>query len=95
MAVTVDDVRAVAALAKLELSASEEQRLVGDFNRILGYMAKLDELDTEGVSPTSHAVPAKSTFRRDEVDPFPGRAELLAAAPLLDGDYYKVPRIID
>lgn len=87
--------RAVARLAKLALSAAEEERLVDELNNILGYMEKLNELDTGDVTPTSHPVPMKHTFRKDEVDPFPRRQDLLAGAPQVEGEHYKVPRIID
>jgi aspartyl-tRNA(Asn)/glutamyl-tRNA(Gln) amidotransferase subunit C len=95
MAVTVQDVRVVAALAKLALSEAEEGQLVGELNSILGYMEKLNELDTSGVEPTSHPVPMERGFRTDEVDPFPASKALREAAPQLDGDYYRVPRIMD
>ena len=95
MAVTVEDVRGVAALARLRFSLEEEQRLTGELNRILQYMDKLNELDTEGVEPTSHVLPLGNAFRRDEVDPSPAVAEILAASPQRQGRYYKVPRIIE
>jgi len=95
MAVTIANVRAVAALARLQLDPGEEERLVEEFNAILGYMEKLNELDTEGVAPTSHPVPMSQGFRADEEAAFPERDAILAAAPQRDGNYYRVPRIID
>ena len=95
MAVTVDEVRGVAELARLRFSPDEEERLTEDLNRILQYMDKLNELDTEGVEPTSLVLPLGNAFRRDEVDPSPAVAEILAAAPQRQGRYYKVPRIIE
>ena len=95
MAVTVDEVRGVAELARLRFSPDEEERLTEDLNRILQYMDKLKELDTEGVEPTAHVLPLGNAFRRDEVDPSPAVAEILAAAPQRQGRYYKVPRIIE
>jgi aspartyl-tRNA(Asn)/glutamyl-tRNA(Gln) amidotransferase subunit C len=95
MPLGVSDVRAVAALAKLALSPAEEERLVAEFNKILGYMDKLNELDTEGVRPTSHPVPMQPVVRSDEVAPFPGRDQIMAAAPQRDGDHFRVPRVIE
>ncbi len=95
MAVTVENVRSVAALARLEFSAAEEERLTGELNRILEYMEKLSELDTEHVEPTSHVVPIANAFRPDEVRPFPLQEELLAPAPQQQDRYFKVPRIIE
>ena len=95
MAVTLGDVRAVAALARLSFSAEEEQQLTGELNRLLEYMEKLAELDTDLVEPTSHVVPITNAFRPDEVRPFPDGGELLAAAPHRQDGYFRVPRIID
>ena len=95
MAVTVHDGRGVAELARLRFSSDEEERLTEDLNRILQYMDKLNELDTEGVEPTFHVLPLGNAFRRDEVDPSPAVAEILAAAPQRQGRDYKVPRIIE
>ncbi len=95
MAVTIDDVRRVAALARLELSAGEEERLTTELSRILEYMEKLNELDTEGVEPTAHVTPDASVFRADASELFEALPELLAQAPDLREQYYRVPRIID
>ena len=69
--------------------------MIGEFNRILQYMDKLNELDTEGVVPTSHVLPRANALRRDEVDLSPSVAEILAVAPQRQERYFKVPRIID
>jgi aspartyl-tRNA(Asn)/glutamyl-tRNA(Gln) amidotransferase subunit C len=95
MAVTIEDVRWVATLARLEFSPDEEERLGRELNRILEYMKKLDELDTEGVEPTAHVVPVAGVLRPDEAEVFGGVEELLALAPQTDQGYYRVPRIID
>ena len=95
MAVTVEEVRGVAALARLSFSPAGEERLTGELNRILQYMDRLNELDTEGVEPTSHVLPLANAFRPDEVNPSPVVADILAAAPQRKESYFKVPRIID
>ena len=95
MAVTVENVSAVATLARLEFSPEEEERLAGELNRILEYMEKLNELDTDQVEPTSHVVPITNAFRQDEIHPFPFQEELLASAPQLRDRYFQVPRIIE
>ena len=94
MAVTIEEVHGVAELARLRFSPAEEERLVGELNRILRYMDTLNELDTTGVEPTAHVLPLASAFRRDEAASFPA-AEIVAAAPQRQEDYFKVPRIID
>ena len=95
MAVTLEIVRQVAALARLEFSPQEEERLVGELNRILEYMEKLGELDTTQVEPTAHVIPLADVFRPDEAEVFPAMAALLAPADPGDGGYFRVPRIID
>ena len=95
MAVTIENVRAVAALARLEFSTEEEERLTGELNRILQYMEKLSELDTAHVEPTSHVVPIVNAFRTDEVRAFSFLGEVMAPAPQREDGYFKVPRIIE
>ncbi len=95
MAVTVYDVRSVAALARLRFTPMEEGVLTGELNAILEYVEKLNELDTEGVEPTSHVLPMVNAFRKDEVEPFSSLDELKASAPSIQDGYFRVPRIID
>ncbi len=95
MAVTIEEVHGVAELARLRFSPAEQERLVGELNRVLRYMDTLNELDTTGVEPTSHVLPLANAFRRDEVVSFAAAAQIVAAAPQRQEDYFKVPRIID
>ena len=95
MAVTIDDVRKVAYLARLSFSAEEEARLVDELNRILGYTEKLNELGTEGVPPTSHVLPISNVFREDVVRPSLPQDELLANAPSKWRGYFRVPKVIE
>jgi aspartyl-tRNA(Asn)/glutamyl-tRNA(Gln) amidotransferase subunit C len=62
---------------------------------ILSYIDKLRELDTADVEPTSHAIPMTNVMRDDEPRPsFPNEA-MLSNAPDRDGDFFRVPRIIE
>ena len=95
MAVTVEDVRKVAYLARLSFSPEEEARLAEDLSRILEYAQKLSELDTEGVPPTSHVLPIHNVFREDVVTPSLPQDELLANAPSRWRGFFRVPKVIE
>ena len=95
MKITREEVRNVALLARLELSADEEAAFAADLNQILTYVEMLDELDTAAVEPTAHVVDLETPYREDRVTNQPDAAALLAGAPERDGTYLKVPKIID
>ena len=92
--ITREEVRHVALLARLELSDDEEERMTGQLNGILGYMDKLNELDTGDVEPTTHAIQLQNVFRADAVQPSLERQDSLANAPETDGVNFTVPRVI-
>ena len=94
MNITVKEVEHVAKLAKLRLSEEELATFPGQLDNILGYVAKLGELDTSDVPPTTHAFSNKYAFREDEVKPSLPREEALANGPLRNGEAFVVPRII-
>jgi aspartyl-tRNA(Asn)/glutamyl-tRNA(Gln) amidotransferase subunit C len=92
--ITVQEVRHVALLARLELSEAEEQRMTGQINSILEYMDKLNQLDTKDVPPTTHAIQLQNVFRQDAVQCSLDRRESLANAPGTDGVNFVVPKVI-
>jgi aspartyl-tRNA(Asn)/glutamyl-tRNA(Gln) amidotransferase subunit C len=104
--VSPDDVRRVAELANLELSAEEEPRMRRDLNAILDYVAQLAELDTAQVEPMAQVsevlasagqAPSEkqSVLRDDEVRPCLDRAAVMASAPETDSVFFKVPKVIE
>ena len=95
MSITVADVEYVARLARLSLTEEEKTLFAGQMGAILGYVEKLKELDTEGVLPTSHAVPMENAFREDRSCPSLGVAGALANAPDRADSFYRVPRVIE
>jgi aspartyl-tRNA(Asn)/glutamyl-tRNA(Gln) amidotransferase subunit C len=95
MEISVVDVEHVARLARLELSEEEKNLFAGQMGAILGYVEKLKELDTEGIQPTSHAVPMENAFREDEARPSIGIEKALANAPDRTGSFYRVPKVIE
>jgi aspartyl-tRNA(Asn)/glutamyl-tRNA(Gln) amidotransferase subunit C len=95
MTITREDVRRVAELARLELSPDEEERLAGELGAILGYVAKLAELDVAGVPPTANALDVGGALRDDVVENRPDADRLLANAPDRWQDFFRVPKIIE
>ena len=89
------DVEHVARLARLALTDAEIERMREQLNGILAYIEKLNALETEGVEPTSHAVPLVNVMRDDEPGPCLPRDEALANAPERAGEFFRVPRIIE
>jgi len=93
--ISLEQVRHVALLARLELSAAEEQSLQADMSAILSYVDKLNELDTTTVAPTAQVGEAGTAMREDRVTNRPAPEEMLANAPARDGHFFKVPKIIE
>lgn len=88
-------VRKVAKLSRLELSDAEVEEFTGQLRAILDYVAKMNELDTESVEPLAHCLPVSNVFRADCVRESLGTEKTLANAPERDGEFFKVPKILD
>ncbi len=95
MKITNDEVLHVASLARLKLSEEEAKRLETDMAGIIEFADKLNELDTEGVVPTAHAIPMQNAFRADEVKPSFDRREILKNAPDFDEEGFIVPKVVE
>ena len=97
MALTLDEVRRVAALARLKLSAEEEQLFAGQLSAILDHVRELETLDVSGVPPMTHALAEGEAvaLRPDTLVPGLTPEEALANAPAREGTCFKVPRIIE
>jgi len=89
------EVQQVSLLARLHLSADEENRLTEQLDNILAYMDKLNQIDTSNVEPFSHASQGANAFREDKVTNQPDADALLANAPDRDGTFFKVPKILE
>ncbi len=94
MAISIEDVRYIASLARLEFAPEEEEILAREMSAILGYMETLNELDTAGVEPMTHVLDLHGGVREDAVDPIIGVEEALQNAPDTCGDYFRVPKVI-
>jgi aspartyl-tRNA(Asn)/glutamyl-tRNA(Gln) amidotransferase subunit C len=84
----------VAQLARLALTEAEVTALTVELAAILEHAAQVSALDTEGVEPTAHPLPLVNVARPDDVRPGLDRDEVLAAAPAVEDDRFRVPRIL-
>ena len=89
------NIQYVARLARIDLSAEEQQRLGDQLGNILGYIAQLKEVDVEGIEPTAHAVPLTNVTRPDEARPPMDHDDALRNAPAKAGGLFVVPKIVE
>ena len=95
MIVDKDTVEKVANLARLELSEDEKETLIMDMNKILGFMDKLNEIDTRGVEPLIYMTDAINGVREDEIKQKVTTAEGLQNAPSHTDVYFRVAKVIE
>jgi aspartyl-tRNA(Asn)/glutamyl-tRNA(Gln) amidotransferase subunit C len=88
------DAAHVADLARLDLTADELARFTEQLAAVLAHAADVEALDTAGVPPTAHPLPIRNVLRPDVVVPSLDRDEVLAEAPDVDQDRFRVPRIL-
>ncbi len=93
--ISLSEVEHVARLARLDLSAADKERMRRELDGILSYIDTLRALQTDGVEPTSHAVPLTNVMREDEPRPSVPQTDMLANAPDPSGEFFRVPRIIE
>ena len=92
---TSDEVRWVAHLARLKLTDGELEAMTRQLGAIVDYVAQLRESDTTGVEPLAHAVALENVFREDEPAPSLIVDAALANAPARQGDFYRVPAVLE
>lgn len=97
MAHSIDDetITYVGILAKLDLSDSEKEEAKKDMGRMLDYIDKMNELDTEGVEPMSHIFPLVNIFREDTVEHGDMSEAILKNAPEQKNGAFKVPKTVE
>jgi aspartyl-tRNA(Asn)/glutamyl-tRNA(Gln) amidotransferase subunit C len=89
------DIEHVARLARLELTDDEKARLRDQLGVILENAAKVSEVATEDVPPTAYAIPRSNVLRPDLVTPSLTVEEVLANAPEVEDDRFKVPKVVE
>jgi aspartyl-tRNA(Asn)/glutamyl-tRNA(Gln) amidotransferase subunit C len=94
-AISREEVAHLARLSRLALGDDELDRLAAQLDQIIAAVNRIQEVAAEDIPPTSHALPLTNVFRTDEVRPGLASAEALAAAPAVEQDRFRVPRILD
>ena len=92
---TIEEVGRVAHLARLELTDGEKQRLTGQLNELLLQFARLQELDTTNVPPTSHPFLLRNVMREDAIRPSLSRDQATHNAPEKRDGNFIVPQIVE
>ena len=93
--ITRAEVAHLATLARLALTDDELDHYAEQLDVILGSVARVSEVATADVEPTSHPIPLENVFRDDVVMPSLGADAVLAGAPAAEDDRFRVPRILD
>jgi aspartyl-tRNA(Asn)/glutamyl-tRNA(Gln) amidotransferase subunit C len=88
---TVDE---IAHLARLEFNEASKGEILNDMNRMLDFVHKLNELDTENIEPLIYMTEEKNVLRPDEPEVTITQKEALKNAPKKDSDYFKAPKVI-
>ncbi|MGZ3592313.1 MAG: Asp-tRNA(Asn)/Glu-tRNA(Gln) amidotransferase subunit GatC [Syntrophales bacterium] len=95
MKITREEVEYVAHLARLDFSEEEKVKFTSQLNDILLYMDKLNEADTAGIEPVSHAIALQNAFRDDTVKDSLSHELSLSNAPEVRGPFFRVPKVIE
>ena len=89
---TVDE---IAHLARLEFDETSKPGIVNDLNRMLSFVDKLNELNTDNVEPLIYMTEERNVLRADEPEISLTQKDALKNAPKKDSDYFKAPKVID
>ena len=90
-----EQVRKVANLARLELTADEEAQFTTQLGSILDYIEQLNQLDVTNTIPTTRAIDVSNITREDILQPYADREAILNSAPQQEGDFFRVPKILN
>ncbi|MDR3298671.1 MAG: Asp-tRNA(Asn)/Glu-tRNA(Gln) amidotransferase subunit GatC [Candidatus Accumulibacter sp.] len=95
MSLTLQQVRRIAELARIEISDAEAENTLGHLNRIFSLIEEMQAVDTRGVEPMAHAQDLAQRLREDSVTETNRRASYQAVAPETEAGLYLVPRVIE
>jgi aspartyl-tRNA(Asn)/glutamyl-tRNA(Gln) amidotransferase subunit C len=95
MSLSLDEVKRVAMLARMEVSDVESQRILNELSGVFDLIAKMQSIDTEGVEPMAHAQDVVARLRPDIVTEHDQHELFQSVAPAIDADLYLVPKVIE
>ena len=95
MKITEELVDYISLLSRLKLDEAERAEMAGELEKIVSYMDRLAQVDTQGVEPMSHVLPIANVTRPDVVEPSCDREALLRGAPKRDDETFLVPKAVD
>lgn len=95
MILTKADIEHVTGLARLKPTEFEKEEYARELNAVFDFVEKLKQADTTGVEPIFHVVPLRNAFRPDKIEPSLKPDQALANAPEREGDFFKVPKILE
>lgn len=95
MRVTLDEVERIASLSMLSLDDEKKEMLQKNLDEILGHAQKLNELNTEGVEPTSYILKQQNVVRKDIPGKVWEREDMLKNAPEQEDGFFTVPKVVD
>lgn len=95
MKITDETVDHIAHLARLEFEGDKRDAIREDMERIINFMEKLQEVDTENVEPLIFMSHEVNRLREDELKPMVSQEDALKNAPKKDSDYFRIPKVLD
>jgi aspartyl-tRNA(Asn)/glutamyl-tRNA(Gln) amidotransferase subunit C len=95
MALSLQDIRHIARLARIRVDDAEAETARGQLNSIFGLIEQMQAVDTAGVEPMSHALDVAQRLREDRVSESDQRDKFQAVAPAVENGLYLVPKVIE
>jgi aspartyl-tRNA(Asn)/glutamyl-tRNA(Gln) amidotransferase subunit C len=95
MSVDLATVKRVARLARIAVSEEDAERMTGELNGILGFVAQLDEVNVDGVEPLTSIIPMALRRRQDAVTDGAKAEDIIANAPASEENFFVVPKVVE
>ncbi|OHX67595.1 Asp-tRNA(Asn)/Glu-tRNA(Gln) amidotransferase subunit GatC [Flammeovirga pacifica] len=95
MIIDKDTLEKMAHLSRLDLDKDKEEKMLKSMNDIVEWVAKLEEVDTDGVEPLTHMTGEQSVWREDNAAKTLSHEDALKNAPKKDADFFRVPKVLE